>query len=209
MTSGKDSMKNDFIKEGVKISVPPTILYSIVAKINDIRKTLTAEFKQAGDLVYLVGKTYDELGGSEFYKLFDEVGANVPVVRKEDAQRIYQKMMDAHEINILASAHDLSDGGLAVALAESAFGGDMGISVELPNNGLPNNADLFSESHSRFVVSVNPDDKDAFEKLLGNDATLLGKVSESQKVQINKSGKLLIDLDSEALLNAWRSGLVF
>ncbi len=111
MTSGKDSMKNDFIKEGIKISVPPTILYSIVAKIKDVRNTMTSEFKQAGDLIYLIGKTHDELGGSDFYKLFNELGANVPIVRKEDALRIYQKMMKAHEKNWLVSAHDLSDGG--------------------------------------------------------------------------------------------------
>ena len=209
MTSGKDSMKNDFIKEGVKISVPPTILYSMVAKIKDIRKTLTAEFKQAGDLIYLIGKTYDELGGSDFYKLFNEIGANVPVVRKEDAKRIYYKMMEANTRSLLVSAHDLSDGGLAVALAESAFGSELGVSIELPNNGLSINANLFSESHSRFIVSVNPDDKDKFEQLFGNDAELIGKVNESYKVQISKAGKVLIDLDNDVLLNAWRSGLVF
>jgi phosphoribosylformylglycinamidine synthase II len=209
MTSGKDSMKNDFIKEGIKISVPPTILYSMVAKIKDVRNTLTAEFKQAGDLIYLTGKTYDELGGSDFYKLFNKVGANVPVVRKEGAQRIYHKMMLAHEKNLLTSAHDLSDGGLTVALAESAFGGEMGASIELSDNRLSVNADLFSESHSRFIVSVDPDDKDKFEKLFGDDATLLGKVSESPKVQIVKAGKMLIDLKNEALLNAWRGGLLF
>jgi len=209
MTSGKDSMKNDFIKEGVKISVPPTILYSMVAKIKDIRKTLTAEFKQTGDLIYLIGKTYDELGGSDFYKLFNEIGANVPVVRKEDAKRIYYKMMEANTRSLLVSAHDLSDGGLAVALAESAFGSELGVSIELPNNGLSINANLFSESHSRFIVSVNPDDKDKFEQLFGNDAELIGKVNESYKVQISKAGKVLIDLDNDVLLNAWRSGLVF
>ena len=209
MTSGKDSMKNDFIKERVKISVPPTILYSMVAKIKDIRHTLTAEFKKSGDLIYLIGKTYDELGGSDFYKLFDEIGANVPVVRKEDALRIYKKMMDAHKLNLLVSAHDLSDGGLAVALAESAFGGEMGVSVELPYKEMSINAELFSETHSRFIVSVNPDDKAVFEGLFGNDATLIGKINESKRIQIKKNGEFLIDLDNNALLNAWRNGLVF
>ena len=79
----------------------------------------------------------------------------------------------------------------------------------MPDMGLSVNADLFAESHSRFIVSVNPDNKVTFEKLFGNDAALLGKVSESQQVQIRKAGKLLIDLDNEALLNAWRSGLIF
>jgi len=137
------------------------------------------------------------------------LGAHVPVVRKEDARRIYHKMMEAHEKNLLASAHDLSDGGLAVALAESAFGGETGVSVDLPDDGLSVNADLFSESHSRFIVSVNPDNKDAFEKVFVNDAALLGKVIGLRQVRIIKAGNLLIDLENTVLLNAWRSGLTF
>ena len=96
-----------------------------------------------------------------------------------------------------------------VALAESAFGGEMGASIELKDNGLSIHANLFSESHSRFIVSVNPNNKNEFEKLFGNDAELLGEVSESQNVQISRAGKLLIDLDNTTLLNAWRNGLVF
>jgi phosphoribosylformylglycinamidine (FGAM) synthase-like enzyme len=78
MTSGKDSMKNDFKAEGQKISVPPTILYSMASKIKDIRKIVTSDFKAAGDIIYQLGKTYDELGASEFYRLYDEIGSNVP-----------------------------------------------------------------------------------------------------------------------------------
>ncbi|HHJ53891.1 MAG TPA: phosphoribosylformylglycinamidine synthase, partial [Caldithrix abyssi] len=145
MTSGKDSMKNDFIKEGIKISVPPTILYSVVAKIPDVRRTITAEFKRPGDLIYLVGQTFDELGGSEFYQLFGELGAHVPIVRPELAARVYGKMQQAHEQAWLHSAHDISDGGLAVALAESAFGGELGALVNIPKTDLSLPAFLFSE----------------------------------------------------------------
>ncbi|MEJ2054035.1 MAG: AIR synthase-related protein [Calditrichaceae bacterium] len=209
MTSGKDSMKNDFIKAGIKISVPPTILYSMAAKIEDVRRAVTAEFKQPGDLIYLVGKTYDELGGSEFYKLFGYTGANVPVVYKEDAIRIYRKMMQAHDDNLLASAHDLSDGGLAVALAEAAFGGMLGADIKLPDSDLSQNAALFSESHSRFVVSVAPENKPVFEQVFANDAFFIGKVSNERSLQIRVNGKSLIKLDSEKMLDAWKSGLVF
>ena len=79
----------------------------------------------------------------------------------------------------------------------------------MSDNGLSNNADLFSESHSRFVVSVNPDDKNKFENVFGSDVTLIGKVDETEKVHINKNGNTLIDLDNDVLLNAWRNGLVF
>ncbi|MBN2710654.1 MAG: phosphoribosylformylglycinamidine synthase [Calditrichaceae bacterium] len=209
MTSGKDSMKNDFIKEGVKISVPPTILYSMVAQIPDVRKTLTAEFKKPGDKIYLVGKTYDELGASEFYKLFNELGANVPVVRKEDGLRIYRKMIKANEQNLLLSAHDLSDGGLAVALAESAFGGNLGAEIHLAANGLKDYAVLYSESHSRFIVTIAEENNEAFGRLFGDDAQVIGTVSDSGKLVVHIDNKKLIDIEVEKLLSAWRSGLEF
>ena len=209
MTSGKDSMKNDFIKGKVKISVPPTILYSMVAKVPDVRRTVTAEFKQAGDLIYLVGKTYDELGGSEFYKLFGELGANVPRVRRDDARRIYTKMMQANRERLIVSAHDISDGGLAVALAEAAFGGDFGAEIELPDDGLRVAAWLFAESHSRFVVSIAPENKENFERIFVENAQFLGRVSKEKKLKISGQGKAVIDLEIEKLLNSWGNGLEF
>lgn len=209
MTSGKDSMKNDFIKEGIKISVPPTILYSMAAKIEDIRKTVTAEFKQAGDLIYLVGKTYDELGGSEFYRFYNELGANVPRVRKDDAKRIYKKMAQANESGLVVSAHDISDGGLAIALAESAFNGNFGAAVNLAENELSLNAALFAESHSRFVISVAQQNREEFETTFGDDIELLGEVTAESVLIIKKYNEEIINIRISELLGSWRSGLVF
>ena len=133
MTSGKDSMKNDFKAGKVKISVPPTILYSMVAKLDDVRKTVTSNFKAEGDLIYVLGKTYDELGASEFYKLFDELGANVPRVRKVEALKLYNTVIKANEQSLIESCHDLSDGGMVVAISESAVGTDFGAIINLKN----------------------------------------------------------------------------
>ncbi len=207
MTSGKDSMKNDFIKGGVKISVPPTILYSMVAKIDDVRNTVTAEFKRSGDLIYQVGQTFNELGGSEFYGLFGELGANVPLVRPDLARQIYQKMMQANGQGLIASGHDLSDGGLAVALAEAAFGGGLGAVIRLEAFALPANALLFAESHSRFVVSIAPEHQTAFEKIMGTDVRLIGTVSDEQRLRIDIDQSGQIDLALSELADAWRSGL--
>jgi len=207
MTSGKDSMKNDFVSEGVKISVPPTILYSIVAKIDDVRKTVTTEFKKDGDLIYLIGKTYNELGGSEFYSLFNELGANIPVVRKERAKRIYQKIMAANEQQLISSCHDISDGGMAVALVESAFGGDLGIDVNLKSEKLNLNATLFSESHSRFIVSIAPKHNNHFEAIMGEDCKFLGEVIKAKQIILRWDSKPIVDIAVENILNAWRSGL--
>ena len=202
-------MKNDFIKEGIKISVPPTILYSVVAKIPDVRRTITAEFKRPGDLIYLVGQTFDELGGSEFYQLFGELGAHVPIVRPELAARVYGKMQQAHEQAWLHSAHDISDGGLAVALAESAFGGELGALVNIPQTDLSLPAFLFSESHSRFVVTVSSQQQKEFEALFGEDALLLGQVVEEPVLVIQRQNKKLIQAPLNEIYKAWSMGLSF
>ncbi|MBW6458626.1 MAG: phosphoribosylformylglycinamidine synthase, partial [FCB group bacterium] len=207
MTSGKDSMKNDFKKGNVRISVPPTILYSMVAKIDDVRKTNTSDFKKAGDLIYLVGKTYDELGASEFYALFGETGTKVPKVRPADAKRIYEKMAVASERSLPASAHDISDGGLAVALAESAFGGNKGCMIDIPESEIGVTAELFSESHSRFVVSVPPENAPAFDALFGDDCRCIGMVTEDNALHVILEGEEVIRVRTAELLEAWRNGL--
>ena len=208
LTSGKDSMKNDFKADGQKISVPPTILYSMTAKIADVRETITSDFKAAGDAMYQLGATYDELGGSEFYKLFGELGANVPLVRKEAAKALYVKVMAAHDERLIASSHDLSDGGLAVALAECAFGTGFGAEIDLaPFQHLSAAAALFAESHSRFVVTVKPEHCARFEAMFGDMATRLGTVSDAPVLRIQQHGAPLIHADVDALLAAWNNGL--
>ena len=209
MTSGKDSMKNDFKAEGVKISVPPTILYSMVSKVEDVRKSVTSNFKTTGDLIYQVGETYDELGASEFYKLFDELGANVPLVRKEKAKKLYLKMMQSHSLNFIESAHDLSDGGLAVALAECVLGTEYGIKVDLNLLGtLSDTVKLFSESHSRFVVSVKPENRLAFEKIFADRAFLLGQVSTQKEYVIQSNREELIHIPVQELEKQWRNSKI-
>ncbi|MBD2714164.1 hypothetical protein KBK19_03850 [Microvirga sp. STR05] len=207
LTSGKDSMKNDFKADGVKISVPPTVLYSMTAKVEDVRRTITSDFKQADDVVYLLGETYDELGGSEFYQLFGELGANVPQVRFEQAKALYQLVGEANDQNLIQSCHDLSDGGLAVALAEATFGYGFGAEVELPE-GLPVHVQLFSESHSRFVATVAPEDVVAFEQHFGGRATLLGRVTQDGQLTVRYGGQPVISASTAALRHEWTNGPV-
>jgi len=207
MTSGKDSMKNDFNADGVKISVPPTLLYSMVAMLDDVRRTVTSEFKAPGDLIYQLGTTYDELGASEFYRLFRVLGANVPRVRKEDARELYLRVADANELGLLESSHDLSDGGLAVALAESAFGAGLGADVELIGQDPGLNALLFSESHSRFVVTIRPENRGRFDALMQGCCEFLGEVSSTDRLVINHAGRTVIDLELQKIVDAWSNGL--
>ena len=129
LISGKDSMKNDYQIGDTKISIPPTLLFSVIGKIDDVRQATTMDAKRAGDLVYLLGRTEDELGGSEYYALHGELGANVPKVDAQSAMNRYRSVNAAQKQGMIASCHDLSDGGLAVAVAETAFAGGLGIAV--------------------------------------------------------------------------------
>ncbi|MCF7858687.1 MAG: phosphoribosylformylglycinamidine synthase [Candidatus Cloacimonetes bacterium] len=208
LTSGKDSMKNDFKVGKIKISVPPTILYSMVAKIDDVRQTVTSDFKAAGDLIYQIGKTYNELGASEFYNLFDELGANVPKVRPKEARRIYTKVIKANKFRLIESNHDISDGGLAVAVTESAFGGGFGAGIALDKfQNMDLNTLLFSESHSRFICSIKPENQEKFEKIMYDDAILLGEVISEEKLTVKFNEKVVINIRIKKLKSAWEMGL--
>jgi phosphoribosylformylglycinamidine synthase len=208
MTSGKDSMKNDFKADGVKISVPPTLLYSAAAKIPDIRKTMTADFKVYDSLIYHVGTTYNEPGASELYRYLGLPDNRVPVVRKENAKQLYLKMMQAHAAETLLSAHDISDGGLLVALAECCFGMNFGAEISLePRAGLSVAMQLYAESHSRFVVSVDKNKQHEFEQIMGNDATLLGFVTLVPELRVFDGEEIILSVFTEELLSAWSNGL--
>lgn len=209
LTSGKDSMKNDFKSEGKKISVPPTILYSMTAKMPDVRRVVTSDFKKAGDAIYQIGRSYEELGASEFYALHKQLGERLPIVRKEAAKALYLQMMQAHSQRLFASVHDLSDGGLAVALAESCFGGNVGASIELPQSlfadgTLSTEGALFGESHSRFVVSVPAERAAELEAIFGENAFYLGTVG-GERLHISRSSQTLVQQPVGALLDAWQS----
>ena len=208
LTSGKDSMKNDFKADGVKISVPPTVLYSMTAKIEDVRRAITSDFKQADDVVYLLGETHDELGGSEFYALHGQLGANVPKVDFAKAKALYILIGQANDQRLIQSCHDLSDGGLAVALAETTFGYGYGAEIDLPAAGLPVATQLFSESHSRFLATVAPDDVVAFEQLLGKRAIRLGRVTLDGQLTVHHAGQIVISANTATLRAAWTNGPV-
>lgn len=207
MTSGKDSMKNDFRYGATKVSIPPTVLFSAVSKISDVRQVVSSEFKSGGDAIYLVGETYAELGESEVAQLLGLSGGAIPQVRADDALQRYRRMSNAHDARLLESCHDLSDGGCAVALAESAFGGHFGAHIEIPDTPLSVFEWLFSESHSRFLVTVRPENQGAFELLMGPDALWIGTVTAAPFISVTHYGRPLMHSPIDELLTAWCNGL--
>ncbi len=213
LISGKDSMKNDYQIGDTKISIPPTVLFSVIGKIEDVRRATTMDAKRPGDLVYLLGATLDELGGSEYYDMQGFLGANVPRVDAAAALRRYRTVNRAQAQGVIASCHDLSDGGLGVALAETAFAGGFGIRADLRKvdapAGMRADALLFSESQSRLLVTVRAEDRAAFEKLFtGQSCRHIGEVVDDGGLTIvGLQGELLVASKLEDLKEAWQAPL--
>lgn len=213
LISGKDSMKNDYQIGDRKISIPPTVLFSVIGKIEDVRTAVTMDVKHPGDLVYLLGHTDDELGGSEYYALFTELGSTVPKVDASSALLRYRTLNQAQKQGLIASCHDLSDGGLGVALAESAFAGGFGLDIELArvdvSSGLRSDKVLFSESQSRLLVTIQPEHQPAFEQLFqGQSCARIGRVVATPELLIKDAqGQPLIQLPIAQLKRAWQAPL--
>ena len=179
--SGKDSMHNDFKgfdKDGneIKISVPPTLLVSSTSVMDDATKAVSLDAKIAGDYVYVLGGTKDELGGSEYFAMHGEVGENVPKVDTKTNKELYSRLHTAIDQGLVASAISVGNGGLGVALAKTAMGGGLGMEVDL--DAVPREFDsmcgsradylLFSESQGRFVVTIDPNNQEKFDEVMGS-----------------------------------------
>jgi phosphoribosylformylglycinamidine synthase len=213
--SGKDSMKNDYHVGDTKISIPPTLLFSVVAKIDDIRKAVTMDAKKAGDLVYLLGATYPELGGSEYGAQLGAIGNQVPKVNGEEAMTRYRALSKAISNELVASCHDCSDGGLGVALAETAFAGGLGMTIDLREVAAEDierdDVLLFSESQSRLLVTVPPQKAAAFEKAMAGTAYgKIGTVTETKSLTMTGlAGKTVMDESLAGLKSSWQQTLDF
>jgi phosphoribosylformylglycinamidine synthase II len=211
--SGKDSMKNDYLIGPTKISIPPTVLFSVISVIPDVRQCVTMDAKRAEDLVYVLGETFPETGASEYLSLHGLIGNQVPTVNGPKAKRLYEALKGAIGKGMVASCHDCSEGGLGVALAETAFAGGLGMEIDLrpvPSSGVSrNDVLLFSESQSRFVVTVHPKNQKAFEECLeGNVFALVGRVARTGDFTVlGLQGAVVVRADIHDLRETWQRPL--
>ncbi len=214
--SGKDSMFNDFKgydsdgKE-IKISVPPTLLISSIGIIGNIKNAITFDFKFAGDLIYILGETFDELGGSEYFRLMDEKnsGNHVPKVDAKKNKKLYLTYAKAVEQGVISSGIGVNIGGLGVALAKSAIAGDLGCEISLqslPGKVTRDDFALFSESQGRILVSIDPNKKLEFEKLFkGNIFSEIGKVTNDSQIKIKGlSNELVVSAKVDKILDSYK-----
>ena len=226
--SGKDSMKNVWRMEetinGKKseriVSIPPTLLFSARAKIDDVSRAVTMDAKNEGDLVYVVGETYDELGASEYFSYIGEktrnrkyIGNNVPKVDAQKAKKSYAALSDAIAKGCVSSVHTPTIGGLGVALAQSAFAGGYGMDIDarsVPYSGEPREDYLlFSQSNSRFAVTVPPQKQKEFETAMRETVCAkVGAVNGSGRLRIlGFDGKRIVDSQIGSLKSAWKKTL--
>lgn len=211
--SGKDSMFNDFRGfdargKPVHIAALPTLLISAIGVISDVTKAITLDFKQAGDSIYLVGETNNELGASEYFAMLgDKTGNTVPTVNAKRNAKMYDALSKSIKRGLIASTIGVGRGGLAVALAKSAIAGQLGAKINLKN--LPGNAKLadailFSESQGRILISVRPEAKAAFEKIYqGPTLVEIGQVGgDAVSIELPKS---CVEASVSELTSAYRS----
>ncbi len=215
--SGKDSLNNEFVREdGERIVIPSTLLISAIGLVDDVRRCVTMDAKTPGNLLFVVGLTRRELGGSHYYLVRSASGGEVPTVDLPVAAETARRLSQAIAEGLVRSCHDCSEGGLAVALAEMAFAGRLGIEADL--RGLPRTDDctradqqLFSESNSRYVVEVTPENYDAFaRRMLNLPFGQIGKVTRGPRLVIKDAKqRTVIDSSIDALRDAWQKPLAW
>ncbi len=208
--SGKDSLYN----ESPLGPVTPTLLITAVGIIPNVRKAVSIDLKQSGNLIYLVGWTYPELGGSQYYRLKGFTGKTVPKVRVNQATKIFAAIAKGIDSGCIKSCHDLSEGGLAVSAAEMSFSGGYGMKLHLenvPTTGKMRRNDfiLFSESNSRFLVEVPEKRKENFEvQMKDNVCFAVGRVEKRRHFSVfGLSDRKVIDVSLDDLRSYWKSTL--
>ncbi|MFN7734282.1 MAG: phosphoribosylformylglycinamidine synthase subunit PurL [Pirellula sp.] len=217
--SGKDSLNNEFTwmdarGEKRSIAIPCSLLISAMGQIDDASQAVTMDFKRAGNAVYLIGSTRDELGGSHAAMVLGVHGGHVPKVDAELALRIFNATHQAIVERSIVACHDLSEGGLAVAVAEMSFAGELGVELDISSMRRESFVDpsvaLFSESNSRFLVEVPSERVAAFEACMQTVPWFrIGSVIQEPNVRIACDRTTLIDVPWIDLRDAWRSQLDF
>jgi len=214
--SGKDSMKNDYGTGENKISIPPTLLYSVFGDQPDVRFTATSDFKSAGERVYLVGTSKEELGACELaYMLRDSgetpgIGGQVPLLlNPEKNLSTYRALSTAIQNGLVRTAHDCSEGGLAVAAAEMCIGGRFGAEIDIDGTGKSSVwARLWGESLGRFLVGVQPEQETEFiQWMSGHPITYLGVVTKTPTLIISDGYDKLVETGTNAMVESWQKTL--
>jgi phosphoribosylformylglycinamidine synthase II len=212
--SGKDSLYNEFETEKESISIPPTLLISAMAVMDNVEGVVTMDCKRENDLVYIIGITWNELGGSQYYGIHGYVGNRVPRVDSKKGKKLMDALSAVMEKGLVKACHDLSEGGIGVAATEMAFAGGLGMVIHLgqvPLGEAINRDDyvLFSESNTRFLAEVAPNDKQQFEDMMADvDFGAIGQITSKKRFEVyGLNGKIMLSASIDELREAWQRPL--
>jgi len=211
--SGKDSLNNEYSSGDRHISIPPTLLISALGRVPDVRQCVTMDLKEPGNLLYLIGTTRNELGGSHLHLVRGLTGGTVPQVDLSRGRTIFEALFGAIQQSLVRSCHDLSEGGLAVALAEMVFAGEVGADVtSLLCQGVEASAEvlLFSESPTRFVVEVEPAKAAAFEACWPEPMWIqrIGQTVKEPRLRVaDVDGEWIVSAAATEMKEAWQRPL--
>ena len=191
--SGKDSLSNEFVFHGQTIKIPHTLLITAITVMPDIKRAISMDVKAVGDVVVVVGLTRNELGGSEYLGLLKATGGLVPKVDRALSKPVLDAACATIQAGLVSAAHDCSDGGLAVTLAEMAFSGGFGMNLDLtkaPCEGITSlDRLLFSESQSRVVLTIPKANIPAAHTFLAAvPHAILGTVIAEQELRVSGFG---------------------
>ncbi len=200
--SGNVSLYN----ESEKGPIVPTPTIVGVGIVKDVRNVVSSDLKDDGNFIYLVGSTRREMGGSEYYRILKLNSGRVPRVYPDETKKNMNSLLRAMDLGIVRSCHDLSEGGLFVSISEMAFGGDLGVDVDLCRmEKLRADFKLFSESNGRWLVEVKPGNSKKFEKIVP-DAKRIGRVTKEKEIRISDK-KFNLNLSLDELRDKWNSAI--
>ena len=199
--SGNVSLYNETNDE----SIYPTPIIGMVGLHESLDHITPSHFQEDGDLIYIIGETKGEFGGSELQNVLEgKYFGKAPSIDLEVEVARQQQLLEAIQSGLIQSAHDISEGGMAVAVVESLFGKQkLGASIEVTGDIT---SALFSESQSRFIVSIKEQNKTAFEAIC-KDAMPLGKVTNTENIQISQEGKTILEESVRELEQLWKGAI--
>ena len=213
--SGKDSLYNEF--DGRPI--PGTLLISAISHVPDIERTITSDLKQPGNLLFLLGETRDELGGSLLCEHLDADDVGRPPIMPHEPLTRYRRLHQAVRNGWIEACHDLSEGGFAVALAEMSVAGRLGVDVDIDNIAVqdfeqtPAEANsmfdtlrkLFSESNGRLLIEARPEQGDVLRAHFeGQAIAQLGTITDTGRFVLSAGDRVVLDLAVDMLVSAWK-----
>ncbi len=196
-----------FYNESKNGAIPPSPIVSCLGRLKDVNKTVPAHFQKSDSVLLMIGERKDELGGSVYYSLHDELGANMPKPDFEEVKNQIFPLTDCIDDGLVLSCHDIADGGIASAISEMTFGNGIGCNVKIEND-LSTDKILFSETGG-FVLEASPENVESVQSLFsqhGLDAIQIGSTG-GDKIQLNGVVDILVSEAKEAWTNGLRNKL--